>query len=250
MSGANLIVRHEGPVKELVLNRPDKANALNAELVETLIEAVSTASGDGTKLLVLRGEGKAFCGGFDFGDLEAQSDGDLVLRLIRVEVLLQSIHHAPMATIAFCHGGAYGAGADIVCACDSAVAAAGTKFRMPGLRFGIALGTRRLADRIGTGPALEILTGSRLFGCRGSDAARPRRSDWRTAGVVGSDRASARPREAGTRRKGPVEGLREARHAFGGSCGARRIRQRAGAQVPYRNLQIGKREGGALTGVE
>lgn len=163
MSGANLIVRHEGPVKELVLNRPDKANALNAELVETLIEAVSTASGEGTKLLVLRGEGKAFCGGFDFGNLETQSDGDLVLRLIRVEVLLQSIHHAPMATIAFCHGGAYGAGADIVCACDSAVAATGTKFRMPGLRFGIALGTRRLADRIGTGAALEILTGSRLF---------------------------------------------------------------------------------------
>ena len=158
-----MTIRRDGPVTELVLNRPDKANALSAELVEMLIDAVSAASQDGTRLLVLRGEGKAFCGGFDFGDLDGQSDGDLALRLIRVEILLQEIHHAPMATMAFCHGGAFGAGADIVCACDSAVAATGTKFRMPGLRFGIALGTRRLAERIGTQRALDILTGSRVF---------------------------------------------------------------------------------------
>jgi enoyl-CoA hydratase/carnithine racemase len=66
--------------------------------------------------------------------------------------------------LALCHGSAYGAGADLVCACDHSTATAGTTFRMPGLRFGIALGTRRFAERIGARLALEILTASRSFG--------------------------------------------------------------------------------------
>jgi enoyl-CoA hydratase/carnithine racemase len=163
MTSAPLDVRRDGGVTALVLNRPDKANALNAELVEVLLDAVATARQDGTQLLVLHGEGKAFCGGFDFEDLDRQSDGDLVLRLIRIELLLQAIHYAPCATLALCHGGAFGAGADLVCACDQGIAAPATKFRMPGLRFGIALGTRRFAARVGASSALEILTASRTF---------------------------------------------------------------------------------------
>jgi enoyl-CoA hydratase len=163
MTSTPLAVHQDGDVTELVLNRPGKANALNAELVRALFDAVATACEDGTRLLVLRGEGKAFCGGFDFEDLDQQSEGDLVLRLIRIELLLQAIHHAPYATLALCHGGAYGAGADLVCACDEGFAAPGSTFRMPGLRFGIALGTRRFAERVGTRAALEILTGSRIF---------------------------------------------------------------------------------------
>jgi enoyl-CoA hydratase/carnithine racemase len=159
-----LAVRRDGAVTELVLNRPDKANALNAELVEAMIDAVAAALRNETRLLVLRGEGKAFCGGFDFTDLDRQSEGDLVLRLIRIELLLQAIHHAPFATLALCHGSAYGAGADLVCACDHSTATAGTTFRMPGLCFGIALGTRRFAERIGARLALENLTASRSFG--------------------------------------------------------------------------------------
>jgi enoyl-CoA hydratase/carnithine racemase len=163
MASTPLDVQRDGGVTALVLNRPNKANALSADLVEALLEAVATAQQDGTQLLVLRGEGKAFCGGFDFEDLDRQSDGDLALRLIRIELLLQAIHHTSCATLALCHGGAYGAGADLVCACDQGVAAPGTKFRMPGLRFGIALGTRRFAARVGARSAFEILTASRVF---------------------------------------------------------------------------------------
>src|SRR6185369_12382226 len=79
---APLQTRRDGPLTELVLNRPDKANALNAELIEAMLEAVEAAASDGTRLLVLRGEGKVFCGGFDFSGLDSQSEGDLVLRFI------------------------------------------------------------------------------------------------------------------------------------------------------------------------
>lgn len=162
MPGA-LQIRREEAATQLILNRPEKANALTFELVEDLFKAVETASRDGTRLLVLRGDGKNFCGGFDFSDFEQQSDGDLLHRFVRLELLLQALHHAPIATLALCHGGTYGAGADLVAACDRRVAAPDTTFRMPGLRFGIALGTRRLAHRVGADHALEILASSRVF---------------------------------------------------------------------------------------
>jgi enoyl-CoA hydratase len=160
---APLHTKRDGRLTELVLNRPDKANALNAELIEALLEAVETAASDGTRLMVLRGEGKVFCGGFDFSALDSQSDGDLVLRFIRIEQLLQAVHHAPVATMVLCQGAAYGAGADLVSSCDHRIAAPGARFRMPGLRFGIALGTRRLAECIGPAAADRVLSESRTF---------------------------------------------------------------------------------------
>ena len=158
-----LLIQQAGAVTELVLNRPDKANALDAALVEALLAAVARAAGEGARLLTLRGEGRHFCAGFDFSDLDQQSDGDLLQRFVRIEQLLQMLHHAPLTTLALCHGTAFGAGADLVAACDCRVAAPATRFRMPGLRFGVVLGTRRLAALIGADAAHEILTSSRAF---------------------------------------------------------------------------------------
>lgn len=158
-----LLRRHDGHVTRLTLNRPQKANALSAALVETLLDAVEYAATDGTRLLILEGNGAHFCAGFDFTDLQAQSEGDLALRFIRIETLLQTLHHAPYETLALAHGRVFGAGADLVVSCGLRVAASGTTFRMPGLRFGVVLGTRRLAGRIGSDRARDILTHSRTF---------------------------------------------------------------------------------------
>ena len=157
-----LLIQQAGAVIELVLNRPDKANALDAGLVEALLVAVARAANSGARLLALRGEGRHFCAGFDFSDLDQQSDGDLLHRL-RIEQLLQALHHAPLTTLALCHGSALGAGADLVAACDWRIAAPTTRFRMPGMRFGIVLGTRRLAALVGADAAHEILVTSRSF---------------------------------------------------------------------------------------
>jgi len=158
-----LLRRHDGHVTELTLNRPQKANALSEHLVEALIDAVEYAATDGTRLLILQGNGSHFCAGFDFGDLQAQSDGDLALRFIRIETLLQTLYHAPFETMALSQGRVFGAGADIVASCGLRIAAPGTTFRMPGLRFGVVLGTRRLATRIGSDKARDILSNSRTF---------------------------------------------------------------------------------------
>lgn len=158
-----LLRKHENHVTRLTLNRPQKANALSAALVEALIDAVEYAATDGTRLLIIDGAGSHFCAGFDFTDAQTQSEGDLALRFIRIETLLQALYHAPCETLALAHGRVFGAGADIVASCGMRIAAAGTTFRMPGLRFGVVLGTRRLMHRIGADKAREILSTSRTF---------------------------------------------------------------------------------------
>jgi enoyl-CoA hydratase len=158
-----LLRQHDGRVTHLTLNRLQKANALSASLVEALLNAIEYAYTDGTRLLILDGNGDNFCAGFDFTAYLEAAEGDLVLRFIRIEHLLQQLHHAPFATLVLAHGKNFGAGSDLVCACSLRVAAPGTTFRMPGLRFGIVLGTRRLAHRIGADAARDVLATSRTL---------------------------------------------------------------------------------------
>ena len=152
-----LHLTRNGTHTHLTLNRPDKANSLAAPLVAALQAAIDTAKQDGTTVLTLRGNGRNFCGGFDLSNLDNESDDTLIPRLMALERMLQSLYYAPFATIALIHGGAFGAGFDLACACDYRLATAGTRFRMPGWRMGLALGTRRTAQRVGAERAFVFL---------------------------------------------------------------------------------------------
>jgi enoyl-CoA hydratase len=154
---SELLVETSGSVVTLTLNRPEKMNALSGSLVDALIEAIDAAEKRGTSLLVMRGEGRNFSAGFDFGGFEEQSEGDLVLRFVRIEQLLQKLYHAPFDTLALAHGKNFGAGVDIICSCSRRIATQGASFQMPGLKFGLVLGTRRYAARVGNGLARRVL---------------------------------------------------------------------------------------------
>ncbi len=137
-------------VAVLTLDRPQRGNALSAELVAALRAALARAFDDATVHTVcLAGAGTHFCTGFDLGDLDAQSDGDLLARFVDVELLLAELWHAPVRTVAFARGRAWGAGADLFAACDLRMAAPDTTFRFPGAGFGLVLGSRRLAEQVG-----------------------------------------------------------------------------------------------------
>lgn len=162
-AAAPVLHAREGSTTILTLNRPDKMNALSAELVEALLQAIEEAGRDGTRMLVLRGAGRNFSAGFDFGGFEQASEGDLLLRFVRIEQLLQAVWHAPFVTVALAHGKNFGAGADLICACSHRIGSADSSYRMPGLRFGLVLGTRRLVQRIGQDAARDVLQASRTF---------------------------------------------------------------------------------------
>ena len=153
-----LQTHHHKGITTLTLDRADKGNALSAALVEALIEQVSgTLSDTQTRALVFNANGKHFCTGFDLSDLATCGEGDLLHRFVRVEQLLQLIWSAPVRTVALVQGRTWGAGADLFAACEVRLCAADTTFRFPGVRFGLALGTRRLNERVGADQARRWL---------------------------------------------------------------------------------------------
>ena len=103
-------------------------------------------------------------GGGDLACDKDASDGDLLLRFVRVEELLQAVYHAPFATISVVHGPCYGAAADLVAVYDRRIVIASARFRMPGSRFGLILGTRRLANIVEHVAACRLLLREKPFG--------------------------------------------------------------------------------------
>lgn len=150
-------VERGGDTAMLWLDRPEIGNALGPALVAALDAAIDSVLAGGARLIVLRGRGRNFCTGLDLSDLDRQSDGDLALHIIRIELLLQKLHALPVTTLAIAGGRTFGAGADLFAACDVRVALAGASFAFPGPAFGLVLGTGRLAGLVGDGVARRLL---------------------------------------------------------------------------------------------
>jgi enoyl-CoA hydratase len=152
-----VVKRVTGRAVELRLNRPDVGNALDLVLVDALSDALDAIDAKSCDTVILSGEGKGFCGGLNLSNLDAETDASLLLLLTRIELLLQKVANLPQQTVALAHRFAFGAGADLFVACRQRIAAPDTKFAFPGVRFGIALGTGRLARRVGPDTARRML---------------------------------------------------------------------------------------------
>jgi enoyl-CoA hydratase/carnithine racemase len=153
-------------VVTLWLDRPERGNALGPDLVEALEREFGQAVATGARLIVLRGSGRHFCTGLDLSDLDAISDGDLALRVIRIEILLQAIHAAPVTTLAVGNGRIFGAGADLFAVCDHRIATEEARFSFPGPAFGLVLGTGRLAGLVGDCTARALLLKGKVLDAR------------------------------------------------------------------------------------
>ncbi|QHE83542.1 enoyl-CoA hydratase/isomerase family protein [Hydrogenophaga sp. BPS33] len=145
-----VILRTAPPVAWVTLNRPERGNACSTELVQGLEDALDRAEQSGARALVLQGSCRHFCTGFDLSGLDNETDDSLLARFTRLELLLQRVARAPLLTVAIAQSRAIGAGADLFTACDVRMACANAHFAFPGARgFGLVLGSRRLAARVG-----------------------------------------------------------------------------------------------------
>jgi enoyl-CoA hydratase len=138
----NLLV-DRGPVWTVTLNRPERANALSAGLVEALHRVLDEAAAGRPLAIVLRGNPRHFAAGFDLGGLETETDASLAHRFLRIGLLLERLSAAPYLTVAVAEGAAIGAGADLVLACDVRLVAPSVELRFPGSAFGVVLGQAR-----------------------------------------------------------------------------------------------------------
>lgn len=152
-----VLVSDENNTVTVTFNRAEHLNSFSADLVSGLHEALDNLDRAPPKLVIFRANGKGFSGGLDLSNIKDESDGDLLLRLVEIEKLLQRVRHAGFATAALVHGACYGAAADLVLACRTRIATPDARFLMPGMRFGIVLGTRRLRDTIGENNAYRLL---------------------------------------------------------------------------------------------
>lgn len=143
-------------------------NAMSSGLVAGLREQVCSASAAGDTKFIVRSGNAVFSSGFDLRDLELQDDASLRRRFIDIQSLLDDLRSAPFVSIAIVDGAAVGAGADLAIACDFRIGTVRSRFRFPGSRFGVALGTSRLFHVVGPERGLELMLGDWVSADRAS----------------------------------------------------------------------------------
>ena len=166
----NLLVTREGSAARIVLNRPEKRNALSLELMEEMIGALRAASGlPDTRAIVIEGAGPAFSAGHDLSEMIGRQREFLAHLFERCSAMMETLHEIPQPVIAKVHGIATAAGCQLVAACDLAIAAEGTRFATPGVNIGLfcstpmvpvsrAIGRKRAMQMLLTGEPIDAET--------------------------------------------------------------------------------------------
>lgn len=161
-------LRIAGGVARITLRRPSRANRLAAADLDVLRRHLDAVNASDVRVLVLAGEGRHFCSGFDLGALGAIDAG------ARFGELADALESARPVTIARLHGGVYGGAADLALACDFRLGAPAVEMFVPAARIGLhfyAGGLQRFVSRLGVATAKQVLLAGRtldaqaLLGC-------------------------------------------------------------------------------------
>jgi enoyl-CoA hydratase/carnithine racemase len=157
-----------GSVRHVVLNRPEKRNALNEELIRGLREAFEAAAADAdVQCVVVRGAGPMFSSGMDFAGLSALAADPRGLRAFRRPILdtWNLLEEMAKPTICQVHGACIGGAMELALACDLRTMAADAIIGMPETRVGLIPdvgGSSRLPAVVGLGRAKELVMTSKL----------------------------------------------------------------------------------------
>ena len=225
--GTEVGVRYEqdGPVATVTLCRPDVLNAQTPAMWAELGNISRKLPGD-VRVVIVRGEGRAFSAGLDLSVARGQGDSSLAdlarlsadecaERIAGFQSAFTWLRRPSLVTIAAVQGHAIGAGFQLALNCDMRVLADDARFSMAEVTLGLVPdlgGTKRLTELVGPSRALEIcVTGRRIAGGRGRpDRPRHRRGARRRAGRARShDLAAAvlaADRERGRRDQGAGRG--------------------------------------------
>lgn len=168
MEPKNLQVRKDPPLGWIIVNRPDKLNALNRETIKELYAAfMSFRDDEEVRVILLTGSGeKAFVAGADISELSGldQPTGrDYVLEGQELTKLIENFRKPVIAAL---NGYALGGGTELALACHIRVASENAKMGQPEVKLGLIPGfggTQRLARLVGKGRALELILSGKII---------------------------------------------------------------------------------------
>lgn len=157
-------IERRGAVVHVVLDRPDSRNAVNLPMCVELREAFETIDLDAeVRVVVVRGEGVAFCAGADLKERQDKDAAWVRARRTASFAAYAAIERCRVPVIGLVHGAVVGSGAEIALACDFAVAADDATFSFPETRWGTVGATQRLQRAIGRRRAKELLFTNRAL---------------------------------------------------------------------------------------
>ncbi len=169
----HLVVRRDGAVEYVTLNRPDVRNAFNEVLIAEITHwAAATAADPGVRVAVLSGAGTVFCAGADLGwmaKMASYTFDENVLDATAAARMYAVLDALPMPLVTRIHGAALGGGAGLAAVSDVAVASERTVFGFTEVKLGIlpAMISPYVLSRIGLSTARELfLTGMRFDAVR------------------------------------------------------------------------------------
>ena len=168
-----VLVEREDPIAVLRLNRPEHLNALNDELMEALVAALTALDEeDAVACVVVAGSERAFAAGADIGDLANATPIELygARRIDRWDAIRRIRKPIVAAVSGFCLGG----GNELAMACDIVVASETAQFGQPETGLGIipgAGGTQRLTRALGKAKAMDVVLAGRFLDAREAERA-------------------------------------------------------------------------------
>jgi enoyl-CoA hydratase len=162
MTYATLLFDVTDGLARVTVNRPDKLNALNGDVIRELGEAVTRIESDAAiRGVILTGAGpKAFVAGADIAELAGQGAVDGKARALAGQLVFRRLERCGKPVIAAVNGFALGGGCELAMACHLRVAAENARFGQPEVKLGLSPGyggTVRLPRLVGKGRALELL---------------------------------------------------------------------------------------------
>lgn len=152
---SKVLVEVDGPVRTVTLNRPEKRNALDDEVLKGLIEAFPKEPGKDERVAVLRANGPAFCSGMDLNQRR-----ETLGTPTSIEETLRAIETYPLPVVAMVHGHAIAGGNELALHCDFVVASSAANFGMSLAQIGLAptwFLTKKLMEVAGPVATREIL---------------------------------------------------------------------------------------------
>jgi enoyl-CoA hydratase len=164
-----VLIGIENGILTAIINRPEKLNALNGDVIHALAEVMNTIYTDNTiKAAILTGSGeKAFVAGADISEFTTlDAEGGKHLAEIGQKMVFDRIENSPKPIIAAVNGFALGGGCELAMACHFRIASSNAKFGQPEVNLGLIPGyggTQRLTQLVGKGRAMELMMTGNLI---------------------------------------------------------------------------------------